>query len=227
MAMLTREQIVTIEVLQQRGQSQRQTAQIPGRLRGGGPLPPPTARDGAADGRQKPSRIEQLGLVEAVAHWWQAQADNLGQERPPSVRLLHEFLPRRSTATTAPTSRSASSCGPATADPRSARSGGSRPQPGPRHKAIGAIFRRVDLGDPEGPTTIFAFVMVLSAQPQGGRRLEPLDAPARLAARPQRGLPPARRLSPRSTGSTTSRRASRGGAVPGDRSESNIVSTLA
>ena len=30
-------------------------------------------------------------------------------------------------------------------------------------------------------------------QPQGGRRLEPFDGPARLAPRPQRGVPPARR----------------------------------
>ena len=68
MAKLTREQIVTIEVLQQRGQSQCQTARILGVSEGSVRYHLRRAREGAADGRQKPSRIEQLGLVEAVAH---------------------------------------------------------------------------------------------------------------------------------------------------------------
>ena len=92
MAKLTREHIVTIEVLQQRGQSQSQTARILGVSEGAVRYHLRRARDGAADGRQKPSRIEQLGLAEAVAHWWQAQAEVLGQERTPSVQLLHDFL---------------------------------------------------------------------------------------------------------------------------------------
>src|SRR3954451_20941689 len=92
LATLTREQIVTIEVLQQRGQSQRQTARILGVSEGAVRYHLRRARDDAADGRRKPSRIEQLGLADAVAHWWQAQAEVLGQERPPSVLLLQEFL---------------------------------------------------------------------------------------------------------------------------------------
>ena len=90
--MLTREQIVTIEVLQQRGQSQSQTARILGVSEGAVRYHLRRARDGATDRRQKSSRIEQRGLAEVVAHWWQAQAEVLGQPRPPSVQLLHEFL---------------------------------------------------------------------------------------------------------------------------------------
>ena len=92
MAKLTREQIVTIEVLQQRGQSQSRTARILGVSEGAVRYHLRRARDGAADGRRKPSRIEQRGLAEAVAHWWQARLEVLGPERPPSVQTLHDFL---------------------------------------------------------------------------------------------------------------------------------------
>src|SRR3954454_14369316 len=85
LATLTREQIVTIEVLQQRGQSQRQTARILGVSEGAVRYHLRRARDEAVDGRQKPSRIEQLDLTQAVDHWWQAQVEVTGPERPPSV----------------------------------------------------------------------------------------------------------------------------------------------
>jgi transposase len=83
---------VTIEVLQHRGQSQSQTARLLGVSEGAVRYHVRRAREGAADGRQKPSRIEQLGLDQAVDHWWQAQAEVLGRQRPPSVQLLHDFL---------------------------------------------------------------------------------------------------------------------------------------
>ncbi len=92
LATLTREHIVTIQVLQQRGQSQSQTARMLGVSEGAVRYHLRRARDGATDGRQKPSRIEQAGLAEVVAHWWQAQVEALGPQRPPSVQLLHEFL---------------------------------------------------------------------------------------------------------------------------------------
>src|SRR4029077_13976177 len=92
LAKLTTEQIVTIQVLHERGESQRESARILGVSEGAVRYHLRRAREGAADGRQKPARIEQLGLAEAVVHWWQAQVENLGQQRPPSVQLLHEFL---------------------------------------------------------------------------------------------------------------------------------------
>lgn len=57
MAKLTREQIVTIEVLHQRGQSATVTAQILGITEGAVRYHLRRARDGASDGLQKPARI--------------------------------------------------------------------------------------------------------------------------------------------------------------------------
>ena len=162
MAKLTREQIVTIEVLQQRGQSQSQTARILGVSEGAVRYHLRRARDGAADGRQKPSRIEQLDLAGAVAHWWQAQLEVLGPERTPSVQLLHDFLLRRARLRGLVQVGAQVSCGSVSACRRCGRSAGSRRPPGPRPRATGASSARVDLGDPDGPTTVYAFVMVLS-----------------------------------------------------------------
>lgn len=159
--MLTREQIVTIEVLQQRGQSQRQTARILGVSEGAVRYHLRRARDQAADGRQKPSRIEQLGLGQAVDHWWQAQVEVTGPERPPSVLTLHEFL------------RDEYGYGGSYKSVRKfVRARYGRPPvrpfrrvetpPGAQTQSDWGEFRRVDLGDPDGPTTVYAFVMVLS-----------------------------------------------------------------
>ena len=161
MAKLTREQIVTIEVLQQRGQSQSQTARILGVSEGAVRYRLRRARDGASDGRQKPSHIEQLGLDEAVAHWWRGQTQILGQERTPSVQLLHDFLraehgydgsyksvrkfvrARYGTPAIRPFRRIET-------------------PPGAQTQSDWGEFRGVDLGDTDGPTTVYAFVMVLS-----------------------------------------------------------------
>ena len=82
---------MTIEVLQQRGQSQSQTARILGVSEGAVRYHLRRAGEGATDGRQKPSRIEQRGLAEVVAHWWQAQVEILGPaaaaQRPAPPRV--------------------------------------------------------------------------------------------------------------------------------------------
>ena len=161
LAKLTREQIVTIEVLQERGQSQCQTARILGVSEGAVRYHLRRAHEGAADGRQKPSRIEQLGLAEAVAHWWQAQVEIRGQQRPPSVQLLHEFL------------RAEYGYGGSYKSVRKfVRARYGRPPirpfrrvetpPGAQTQSDWGEFRRVDLGDADGLTTVYAFVMVLS-----------------------------------------------------------------
>ncbi|MHC5537110.1 hypothetical protein ACYOEI_02600 [Singulisphaera rosea] len=92
MAKLTREQIVTIEVLHQRGQSASETARILGVTEGAVRYHLRRKRDGSLDGRRKASRIEQLGLAEAVDHWWSAHAEITGRERPPSVQILYDYL---------------------------------------------------------------------------------------------------------------------------------------
>ncbi len=161
MAKLTREQVVTIEVLQQRGQSQSQAARILGVSEGTVRYHLRRARKAAADGRWKPSRIEQLGLADAVEHWWQAQLETLEQQRPPSVQLLHEFL------------RAEHGYDGSYKSVRKfvrARYGhpAIRPfrrietPPGAQTQSDWGEFRRVDLGDPDGPATVYAFVMVLS-----------------------------------------------------------------
>jgi hypothetical protein len=161
LAKLTREQIVTIEVLHQRGQSQSQTARILGVSEGAVRYHLRRARAGAADGRQKPSRIEQLGLDQAVAHRWHAQAEVLGRERPPSVQLLHDF--RRAEYGYDGSYKSVrkyvrSRFGmPAVRPSRRVET-----PPGARTRSDWGEFPRVDLGDPDGPTTLYAFVMVLS-----------------------------------------------------------------
>jgi transposase len=161
LAKLTSEQIVTIEVLQQRGPSQSQTARILGVSEGAVRYHLRRAREGADDGRQEPARIEQLGLTEAVAHWWEARAEVLGRERPPSVQLLHDFL------------RSEHGYqGSYESLPKYVRARFGMPPvrpfrrvetpPGAQTQSDWGEFRSVDLGDPDGPTTVYAFVMVLS-----------------------------------------------------------------
>ena len=152
---------MTIEVLQQRGQSQSQTARILGVSEGAVRYHLRRAREGAADGRQKPSRIEQLGLAEAVAHWWQGQAEILGKERPPSVQLLQEFLRAEygyngSYKSVRKFVRARYGRPPIRPSRRVETPAGAQTQ------SDWGEFRRVDLGDPEGPTTLYAFVMVLS-----------------------------------------------------------------
>ncbi|WP_406693855.1 IS21 family transposase [Singulisphaera sp. Ch08] len=160
MAKLTREQIVTIGVLQQRGQSASETARILGVTEGAVRYHRRRAGD-AADGRRKSSRIEQLGLAEAVAHWWQAQAEILRQERPPSVQLLHEFLRAEYGYT-----------GSYKSVRKFVRTRYGRPAvrpfrrietpPGAQSQSDWGEFRGVDLGDRDGLATVYAFVMVLS-----------------------------------------------------------------
>ena len=152
---------MTIEVLQQRGQSQCQTARILGVSEGAVRYHLRRTRDGAADGRQKPARIEQLGLVEAVDHWWQAQVNTLGQQRPPSVQLLHEFLGTEygydgSYKSVRKFVRARFGQPPIRPFRRV-----ETPSRGQTQSDWGE-FRQVDLGDPDGPTTVYAFVMVLS-----------------------------------------------------------------
>jgi transposase len=159
--MLTTEQIVTIQVLHERGRSQRQTAQLLGVSEGAVRYHLRRTRDGAVDGRQKPSRIEQLDLVEAVAHWWLDQVEILGPQRPPSVQLLYEFL-----------SAEYGYCGSYKSVRKFVRARYGRPPirpfrrietpPGAQSQSDWGEFRRVDLGDADGPTTVYAFVMVLS-----------------------------------------------------------------
>jgi transposase len=161
LAKLTKEQIVTIEVLQRTGQSNCQTARILGVSEAAVRYHRRRAREAAADGRKKPAHIERLGLGDAVAHWWQAQAEVLGPERPPSVQALYEFLRDEYRYT-----------GSYKSVRKFVRARYGRPPirpfrrvetpPGAQSQSDWGEFRSVALGDPDGATTLYAFVMTLS-----------------------------------------------------------------
>ena len=130
-----------------------------------------------------------------------------------------------STAMRALTSQSGSSCGPAMAGPRSARSGGSRLHPGPKLKATGASSAGSTSATPTArrhPTPL----SWSSATP--ARRL--LSGAARWTSSP--GITSTTRPTagtaawPRSIGSTTSKPALPPTEALGDRSTSNIVCML-
>ncbi len=96
-----------------------------------------------------------------MAHGWQAQVEALGSQRPPGVQLLHEFL--RDEYGYEGSYKSVR---------KFVRARYGRPPirpfrrvetpPGAQTQSDWGEFRRVDLGDPEGPATVYAFVMVLS-----------------------------------------------------------------
>jgi transposase len=161
LAKLTREQIVTIEVLHQRGQAATVTAQILGVTEGAVRYHLRRARDGASDGRQKPARIERFGLEHVVTDWWHARAEQLGDERPPSVQQLHDFL--RAEHGYDGSYKSVRKFVRARFDtPRVRPFRRVETPPGAQTQSDWGEFRGVDLGDPEGPATVHAFVMVLS-----------------------------------------------------------------
>jgi transposase len=92
MAKLTKEQIVTIGVLDELGVSRSATARLLEVTEG-------TVRHhlvrraaGAVDGRRKKTWIERLGLEAAVSEWWTAQGETVGSGRPPSVEALLAYL---------------------------------------------------------------------------------------------------------------------------------------
>ncbi len=161
MAKLTKEQIVTIEVLHQRGQPATHTARLLGVTEGTVRYHRRRAREGAGDGRQKPSLIEQLSLAEVVVHWWQAQAETARDDRPPNVQGLHEFL--RAEYDYGGSYKSVRKYVRAHfGQPRIRPFRRVETPPGAQSQSDWGEFRRVELGDPTGPTTLYAFVMVLS-----------------------------------------------------------------
>ena len=156
MAKLTREQIVTIEVLHQRGQAASQTARLLGVTEGTVRY---HRRRASARGHRWPPE-EHAGSSnsdssEAVELWWQAQIEVLGESRPPNVQMLWAFLQAEygydgsyKSVRKYVRRRFEPSQG-------SARSDASRPRPGLRRRATGASFASIDLGDAEGPADAF------------------------------------------------------------------------
>lgn len=89
---LLKEEIVTIEILRLKGETNQAIA-----LRLG--VSESTVRyhlrrqaQQAHDGRAKVSLIEQLQLVEVVEHWWKDQLESLPQDRSPNIQQLWSHL---------------------------------------------------------------------------------------------------------------------------------------
>lgn len=92
MAKLTKDEIVTLQVLNQKGVSNRAIARRLGVSEGAVRYHLRRRAAEIEDGRRKRSLIEQLGLAEAVRHWWQSQAEVLPEGRSPNVQGLWQHL---------------------------------------------------------------------------------------------------------------------------------------
>lgn len=161
MAKLTKEQIVTIQVLHEQGASHCQAARLLGVTEGAVRYHVRRHRAGATDGRTKLTRIEAEGLARAAKTWWSDQASRLPADRSPSVSELHAWLQSEHGYR---------------GSYKSVRKHVRKHFPGPKRKVHRRIetppgaqsqtdwgeFRGVDIGDPNGPSTLYAFVMILS-----------------------------------------------------------------
>jgi transposase len=89
---LLKEEIVTMEILRQQGESNQDIANRLGVSEGTVRYHLRRRTMQALDGRFKPSLIEEQKLVEVVDHWWKAKHEELPNDRAPNVKELWEFL---------------------------------------------------------------------------------------------------------------------------------------
>lgn len=89
---LSREEIVTLQVLRLQGETNQAIADRLGITEGAVRYHLRRVAEQASDGRGKLSLIEQLQLVDVVDHWWQNQLAVLPSNRPPSVQQLWSYL---------------------------------------------------------------------------------------------------------------------------------------
>jgi transposase len=90
MAKLRKEEIVTLHVLKEKGESNRAVANRLGVSEGA--VRYHVRRRGAVDGRRKPCLIERQGLQAAVEQWWQARLSVLPPDRSPNIVALWSHL---------------------------------------------------------------------------------------------------------------------------------------
>ncbi len=89
---LLKDEIVTIEILRLKGESNQAIAQRLGVSEGTVRYHLKRQSQQARDGRAKTSLIEQLALTELVDHWWQDQLEQLAGDRSPNVKQLWTLL---------------------------------------------------------------------------------------------------------------------------------------
>lgn len=161
MAKLGKGEIVTIQVLSERGRSRAAVARELGVTEGAVRYHLRRAAMAATDGRKrKPFAMEDLGLAKAIDAWWEQEKERLEGERPPCIRELHGYLMEEQDYR-----------GGYKAVLRYVRSRYGLPRiralrrvetpPGAQSQSDWAD-RRVDIGDEGGPTLLHAFVMLLS-----------------------------------------------------------------
>jgi transposase len=92
MARLTKEEIVTIKVLHEKGESNCAVARRLGVSEGAIRHHLKKAAEGRKDGRTKVCRIELEGLAEAADAWWLTVIEEGSDGRPPSVGALLAYL---------------------------------------------------------------------------------------------------------------------------------------
>ncbi len=89
---LSREEVVTLQVLRLKGETNQAIAARLGITEGAVRYHLKRQALQASDGRGKLSLIEQLQLVEVVDHWWSDQVAALSGDRPPNVHQLWSYL---------------------------------------------------------------------------------------------------------------------------------------
>jgi len=115
----------------------------------------------AIDGRKKRSLIEKHGLVEAVDHWWQNEQQGLKENRPPSVKMLHEYLVEEHDFGGSYKAVRKFVRGRYEAPKRRPRRRIETP-PGVQTQTDWFQVDGIDIGLEEGPVTLYGFVMILS-----------------------------------------------------------------
>jgi transposase len=91
-AKLSKEEIVTLQVLNDKGETNQAIAGRLGVTEGAVRYHLRRQKSQATDGRKKVLLIEKLGLTAVVEHWWKTQEDYLPKDRPPNVQELWAFL---------------------------------------------------------------------------------------------------------------------------------------
>ena len=159
MAKLGKDQIVSIAVLNKHGQSHCATARLLGVTEGTVRYHLRRKASSAQDGRKKTFLIEELGLAEAIEQWWASQLGG-DKDRPPSVELLLRYLQeehdyRRSYKALL---RCVRAKYPA---PKRRPFRRVETPPGAQVQSDW-LEQSIDIGDANGPTALYGFIMRLS-----------------------------------------------------------------
>lgn len=157
---LSKEQIVTINVLCSHGSANAETARRLGVTEGAVRYHLRRKAAGAEDGRKRTCLVERLGLVEVVDAWWSRSVDDSSGGRPPSVESLHRFLVEEHGFEGSYKSVRKWVRGRFPA-PKLRPYRRVETPPGAQGQADWAE-EKVDIGDASGPTKLYAFVLELS-----------------------------------------------------------------